>query len=136
HLPRLLDDLLRPRAVPVVLPGDRADLLLGEVVRHLAQVLLLVGQREIDHGTRLLRRGQIDWSVNTCPQGSGGQPRTRRTARGAAHARIRTGDPLTVLRPVQRPRGAMTTSTPTPSEITREQIPATSAAEREVADLL
>ncbi len=49
HLPRLLEDLLGPRAVLVVLPGDRADLLLGEVVRQLAQVLLLVCEREIDH---------------------------------------------------------------------------------------
>ena len=44
--------VLRPGAVLVVLPGDRADLLLGEVVRHLAQVLLLVGEREIDHFLR------------------------------------------------------------------------------------
>ena len=48
-LPGLLDDVLRPGAVLVVLPGDGADLFLGEVVRHLAQVLLLVGEREIDH---------------------------------------------------------------------------------------
>ena len=33
----------------VVLPGDGANLLLGEVVRHLAQRLLLIGQREVDH---------------------------------------------------------------------------------------
>ena len=48
-LPGLLDDLLRPGAVAVVVPGDLADLLLGEVVRELAQVLLLVGQREVNH---------------------------------------------------------------------------------------
>ncbi len=35
--------------VLVVLPGDRTDLLLGKVVRHLAQVLLLVCEREINH---------------------------------------------------------------------------------------
>ena len=49
ELPGLLDDLLRPGPVLVVLPGDGADLLLGEVVRHVAQRLLLVGQREVDH---------------------------------------------------------------------------------------
>ena len=48
-LPGLLDDLLRPGAVLVVLPGDLADLLLGEVVRQLAQILLLVGQGEVNH---------------------------------------------------------------------------------------
>jgi hypothetical protein len=48
-LPGLVDDLLWPGAIPVVLPGDRAYLLDGEVVRHLAQVQLLVGEREIDH---------------------------------------------------------------------------------------
>src|SRR5262249_44597926 len=37
ELPGLLEDLLRPRAVAVVLPGDWADLLYSEVVRHLAQ---------------------------------------------------------------------------------------------------
>ncbi len=45
----LLDDLLRPGAVLVELPRDRADLLLREVVGQLAQGLLLVGQREVDH---------------------------------------------------------------------------------------
>ena len=44
HLPRLLDDRLGPRRIPVELPGDRADLLRGEVVRHLAQRVLLVAQ--------------------------------------------------------------------------------------------
>jgi hypothetical protein len=44
----LLDDLLRPGAVPVVVPGHRPDLLLGEVVGELSQVLLLVGQREVN----------------------------------------------------------------------------------------
>jgi hypothetical protein len=48
-LPGLLDDLLRPRAVLVVVPGDGPDLLLGEVVRQLAKVLLLVGKREVNH---------------------------------------------------------------------------------------
>ncbi len=47
HLPRLVDDLLGPGAVLVVLPGDLADLLLGEVVRQLAEVLLLVGEVEV-----------------------------------------------------------------------------------------
>ena len=41
--------LLRPRGVAVVFPGDRADLLLGEVVRQFAQVLLLVGEGEVNH---------------------------------------------------------------------------------------
>jgi len=36
ELPRLLDDLARPGAFLVVLPGDRANLLLGKVMRHLA----------------------------------------------------------------------------------------------------
>jgi hypothetical protein len=49
ELPRLVDDVLRPRAVLVVLPGDGTYLLDGEVMRHLAQGLLLVGEREIDH---------------------------------------------------------------------------------------
>ena len=49
HIPSLLDDVRRPRAVLVVLPSNRAYLFGGEVVRHLAQVLLLVGEREIDH---------------------------------------------------------------------------------------
>ena len=46
-LPGLLDDLLRPGAFLVEVPGDLADLLLGEVVRQLAQVLLLVGKGEV-----------------------------------------------------------------------------------------
>ena len=48
-LPGLLDDLLGPGAFLVVLPGDLADLLLGEVVGQLAEVLLLVGKGQIDH---------------------------------------------------------------------------------------
>ena len=48
-LVRLLDDLLRPGGVSVVVPRDGADLLLGEVVRQLAQVFLLVGEGEINH---------------------------------------------------------------------------------------
>ncbi len=48
-LPGLVDDVLGPGAVLVVLPSDGTDLLLGEVVRHVAQVLLLVGEREVDH---------------------------------------------------------------------------------------
>jgi hypothetical protein len=54
ELERLFDDLLRPGAVAVVVPGDGANLLLGEAVRELAQVLLLVGEREINHGQGLL----------------------------------------------------------------------------------
>ena len=54
HLPGLLDDLLRPGAVLVVVPGDLADLLLGEVVGQLAQVLLLVGEGEVNHCSVLL----------------------------------------------------------------------------------
>ncbi len=49
QLPGLFDDVLRPGAVAVVLPGDGPDLLLREVVRHLAHALLLVGEREINH---------------------------------------------------------------------------------------
>ena len=68
--------VLGPGAVLVVLPGDLADLFLGEVVRQLAQVFLLVGQGEVNHWSELLlscvsclerRRGAtppIDWSVN------------------------------------------------------------------------
>ena len=37
------------RAVDIELPCNGADFLLGEVVRHLAQCLLLVSQREVDH---------------------------------------------------------------------------------------
>ena len=46
---RLLDDRVREGAVAIELPGDRADLLLGEVVGELAQRELLVAQREVDH---------------------------------------------------------------------------------------
>jgi hypothetical protein len=49
QLPGLVDDLLGPGRVLVVLPRDGANLLLGEVVRHLAHALLLFGEREIDH---------------------------------------------------------------------------------------
>src|SRR5436190_7999931 len=48
HLEGLLDDLLGPGAVPVVVPGDGPDLPLGEVVSELPEVLLLVGQREVN----------------------------------------------------------------------------------------
>ena len=80
-----------PGAVLVVLPGDGADLLLREVVRQLAQVLLLVGQREVDHLKVLLEKQEcaqrrervpgvramraIDWSVKDYPR-----KRSRRTA--------------------------------------------------------
>ena len=69
-LPSLVDDVLGPGAVLVVLPGDLADLFLREVVRQLAQILLLVGQSEVNHWSKLLfvvRVGEvapIDWSVN------------------------------------------------------------------------
>ena len=66
ELPGLLDDLLRPGAVPVVIPRDRADLLLREVVCHLANLLLLVGEREIDH---VSQTPLIDQSVNDLVQG-------------------------------------------------------------------
>ena len=49
HFPGLLDDLLGEAPVLVVLPCDGADLLLREVVRELANVLLLVGEGEVDH---------------------------------------------------------------------------------------
>jgi hypothetical protein len=54
-LPGLLDDVLGPGAVLVVVPGDLADVLVGEVVRELAKVLLLVGEGQINHGFVLLR---------------------------------------------------------------------------------
>ena len=47
----LLDDLLRPDRVPVVIPRDGPDLLLGEVVGQLAQVFLLVGEGEVNQGS-------------------------------------------------------------------------------------
>jgi len=49
ELPGLLDDPLGPGPVAVIVPGDRPDLLLGEVVRHLAHAPLLVSEREINH---------------------------------------------------------------------------------------
>jgi hypothetical protein len=49
ELPGLVNDVLRPGGVTVVLPRDRADLPLGEVVRQLPHALLLFGQREINH---------------------------------------------------------------------------------------
>jgi hypothetical protein len=45
----LLDDVLGPGPVLVVVPRDFADVLLGEAVRELAQVLLLIGEGEVDH---------------------------------------------------------------------------------------
>ena len=48
-LPGLLDDVLRPGPVLVVIPSDLANVLLGEAVRELAQVLLLVGEGEVNH---------------------------------------------------------------------------------------
>jgi hypothetical protein len=39
-------------------------------VRHLAQRLLLVGQREIDHSGWLLGSCAIDWSVNAYANGT------------------------------------------------------------------
>ena len=54
-------------AVAVVVPGHGAHLVGGEVVRHLAQALLLIGQGEVDHVIVLLeapsRRGQTGPSV-------------------------------------------------------------------------
>ena len=49
ELPGLLDDLLGPGALLVVIPGHGADFILREVVGHLSYLLLLVGEREIDH---------------------------------------------------------------------------------------
>src|SRR6185436_18130620 len=54
ELPGLLDDLVWERGVLVQLPRDGPDLLLGEVVGELADVLLLVGKREVDHCLLLL----------------------------------------------------------------------------------
>src|SRR5205823_8449197 len=54
NLPSLLDDLLRPRPVAVVVPRHRANLPDGKVVGHLAEVPLLVSEREIDHSAALL----------------------------------------------------------------------------------
>ena len=48
ELVRLRDHVRRVRLMLVVLGGDRADLLLGELVRQRAQVALLVGQGERD----------------------------------------------------------------------------------------
>ena len=57
----LVDDLLGPGAVPVVVPGDGPDLLLGEVVGQVSQVLLLVGQREVNQGCGApLRSGRVN----------------------------------------------------------------------------
>jgi hypothetical protein len=53
-LPGLVDDVLRPGAVLVVLPGDLADLFLGEAVGQLAQILLFIGQGEVNHRLALL----------------------------------------------------------------------------------
>jgi hypothetical protein len=61
-LPGLLDDLLRPGAVAVIVPGDRPDLLGREVMGHLADVLLLVCECEIDHrqaSVRAFRRSRL-----------------------------------------------------------------------------
>ena len=67
----LLDDALRPGAVLVVLPGDGADLLLREVVRQLAQALLLVGQREVDHVIRFSLTGRLTGqSILGCTKGT------------------------------------------------------------------
>jgi hypothetical protein len=54
ELPGLLDDLVREGGVFVQLPCDGPDLLLGEVVGELANVLLLVRKREVDHCLMLL----------------------------------------------------------------------------------
>src|SRR3954469_7622114 len=90
-LPGLLDDVLGPGPVLVVVPRDLADVLLREAVCELAQVLLLVGEGEVNHGCLLLLvRGHakrtrlvldessrlIDWSVSQClkrTRSSGGQ---------------------------------------------------------------
>ena len=40
---------LRPGAVAVIVPGDRPDFLGREVMGHLADVLLLICECEIDH---------------------------------------------------------------------------------------
>src|SRR5205085_11478348 len=66
-LPGLLDDLLRPGRVTVVVPGHGPDLVLRELVRHAADVLLLVGEGEVDHWpsapcgrrSRLLRSARL-----------------------------------------------------------------------------
>src|SRR5207248_11217033 len=56
-LPGLLDHVLRPGSVLVVFPCDRTDLVVGEVVRELAHVLLLVRKSEVDHWCSLSQRG-------------------------------------------------------------------------------
>ena len=89
HLPGLLDDLLREGAVLVVVPGHRADLLLGEVVRELANVLLLVGEGEVDQFPL-----PIDSSVNPFNQGTAGIARrpSDYDVGGIRHGAHRRGD--------------------------------------------
>jgi hypothetical protein len=64
ELVRLRDDVGRMRRVLVVLGLSRPDLLLGELVREVAQGLLLVGQLERDPEPLLQRchglSGEVD----------------------------------------------------------------------------
>jgi len=53
-LPGLVDHVLGPGAVLVQLPGDVAHVFLGEAVGQLLQVLLFVGQGEVNHRLKLL----------------------------------------------------------------------------------
>ena len=55
-LPGPLADLVRELALFVEVPGDRDDLLPGEVPGGLDQLLLLFGEVEADHGRRILQR--------------------------------------------------------------------------------
>src|SRR5215211_3469007 len=60
-LPGLVDDALRPGGIPVVFPGDWPDLVLREVVRHVADVALLFGEGEIKHRLALRRRTELHY---------------------------------------------------------------------------
>src|SRR6185369_5133586 len=68
-LPGLIDHVLGPGAVLVVLPGDVAHVFLGEAVGQLAQVLLLIGEVEIDHRSVLLFFAFLMKSAGAPPAG-------------------------------------------------------------------
>ena len=55
HLGGLVDDVLGPGALPCRTPRRPCGSLSRQVVRRLAQILLLVGQGEVNHGDRGLR---------------------------------------------------------------------------------
>jgi hypothetical protein len=59
NLPGLVDELFRPGRVPVVFPGDGPDLVLREIVCHVADVALLFGEGEIKHRLAFLVRTRV-----------------------------------------------------------------------------